>query len=223
MRYADAYAKLLELEGTKFTDYAFDKGGATAYGVTQTAYTNYRLKMGYGQQSVSLITNAEAYDLYYKEYWLPSKAYLLPDGVDFALFQAYVNAGPKAVKWLQQVVGTTQDSVIGPNTLAAVSAYAAKNGTAALVDSFLAIQKEHYDTRVKEDATQVANYNGWLNRISRTYGFISDSLTSAGQVVASAASSVASYVTKNPGTTALAFVIPAILFFYHPSLQEKAG
>lgn len=217
MRYEEAFLKLIQLEGVKYTNYAADLGGGTAYGVTQTAYTTYRTKMGLSQQTVALITHSEAYDLYYREYWLPSHAYQMPDGVDFVLFQAYVNAGPKAIKWLQEAVGVVQDGAVGPKTLQGVADYSAKYGTKALVTSFLEIQKRHYEKRVAEDLTQGQFYKGWLNRISETYAYVSGSLTSAGQAVASAASSVvasaSAFVKKNPMESAMMIGLPILLFF----------
>jgi lysozyme family protein len=50
----------------------------------------------------------------------------LPDGVDFAVFDFAVNSGvSRAAKYLQAVVGVTQDGQIGPATIQATKTYVA--------------------------------------------------------------------------------------------------
>lgn len=67
------------------------------------------------------ITDAEIHTVYYTNYWLKSRCNQLPSGVDYAVFDAAINSGPRrAAKWLQEAVGVKKDGVIGPQTLKAV-------------------------------------------------------------------------------------------------------
>jgi lysozyme family protein len=61
--------------------------------------------------------------LYRRKYWDKIQGDNLPDGLDYAVFDAAINSGPgRAAKWLQTVAETTPDGAIGPKTLAAINA-----------------------------------------------------------------------------------------------------
>lgn len=100
-----------------FVDHPKDPGGATNFGITQrVARAN-----GY-QGDMRSLPLATALAIYKKDYWDPIKADQLPDALRFHVFDAAVNSGPgQAVKWLQRAAGTTQDGLIGPQTIAAAS------------------------------------------------------------------------------------------------------
>ena len=58
-----------------------------------------------------------------ERYWDKVKADELPAGLDYVVFDTAINSGPgRAVKLLQEVIGTTPDGAIGPLTLRAVAA-----------------------------------------------------------------------------------------------------
>ena len=96
MNFDTAFTKLLKFEG----DYSNDKddpGGATRYGITeQVAREN-----GYSGSMRELpVDFAKA--VYKRKYWDKIKGDELPNGIDYACFDAAINSGPgRAVKWLQ--------------------------------------------------------------------------------------------------------------------------
>ncbi|UVK49538.1 glycoside hydrolase family 108 protein (plasmid) [Mesorhizobium sp. AR07] len=82
------------------------------------------------------ITTDELNDIYDKQYWDAVKGDLLPDGVDYVVFDGAVNSGPgRSIMWLQQALRPVYtgkiDGVIGLGTLIALKAV---NDNDALID-----------------------------------------------------------------------------------------
>ncbi len=64
------------------------------------------------------LTDAKIAEIYRARYWLKVRGDDLPSGVDLVTFDGGVNSGPsRSVKWLQAVLGETQDGIAGPITL----------------------------------------------------------------------------------------------------------
>lgn len=81
----------------------------------------------------------EEFRLYRRFYWDAVAGALLPDGIDYAVFDFAVNSGPgRAAKYLQAVLGVVQDGRVGPATLAAAGAKPAGVVIDALCDVRLA-------------------------------------------------------------------------------------
>ena len=69
------------------------------------------------------LTRDEATRIYKAQYWDTVRGDDLPVGVDYCTYDYSVNSGPgRAARELQRVVGVVVDGVVGPATLAAVSA-----------------------------------------------------------------------------------------------------
>lgn len=90
--------------------------------------------------------------------------------VQAMLFEYGVNAGiSKAVKILQEVVGTTIDGDLGPKTKAAVK----KVSVDTLIDRFTIEKVEMYTNLAN---TNPGKYNlylrGWMNRAIKTYQWL---------------------------------------------------
>ena len=115
MNFEQAFTVLLKHEGG-YSNHVDDRGGATMWGITEAvARAN-----GYTGEMRNLPIEF-AKRVYRAAYWDAVRADELPEGVRFSVFDAAVNSGVKrAVRWLQEAVGTTADGVIGPKTLAAV-------------------------------------------------------------------------------------------------------
>jgi len=68
------------------------------------------------------MTLVRAKDIYQRDYWWKAGCDLVPECVKFDLFDTAVNAGPgTAIRMLQKALGVTQDGVIGPKTMQAIS------------------------------------------------------------------------------------------------------
>lgn len=105
-----------------YVDHPSDPGGATNLGVT--IHTAKRLGLdvdGDGdvdKDDVRLFDYEIVAPVYKAQYWDKVRGDDLPSGVDWAVCDWGVNAGPpRAAKGLQRVVGATADGVIGPMTL----------------------------------------------------------------------------------------------------------
>ena len=117
-----ALRALLKHEGG-FSNHPADPGGMTNLGVTKTVWEEW---VGHevDEKTMRALTPEIVGPMYKAKYWDKIKGDDLPDGVDYAVFDAAVNSGPgRAAKWLQACVGVEQDGGIGPKTLQAVFAF----------------------------------------------------------------------------------------------------
>ncbi|WP_404927166.1 glycoside hydrolase family 108 protein [Mesorhizobium sp. ORM16] len=134
-REKESLAKVLAHEGG-YVNHPADPGGPTNKGVTQRVYDGYRKGKGLAKRSVKSITMDEVGEIYDRQYWDAVKGDLLPDGVDYVVFDGGVNSGPgRSIMWLQQALRPIYtgpiDGVMGVGTLAALKAV---NNNDALID-----------------------------------------------------------------------------------------
>jgi lysozyme family protein len=123
--YAQSLKQVLKYEGG-YVDHPQDPGGPTNKGVTQAVYDSWRKSQNLPIQSVRNIADSEVAAIYKNLYWDRISGDSLPTGVDFAVFDFAVNSGvDRAAKYLQAVVGVTQDGQIGPATIQATKDYVA--------------------------------------------------------------------------------------------------
>lgn len=121
--FESALQAVLHHEGG-FVNHPSDPGGMTNLGVTKAVWEEW---VGHpvDEKAMRALTPAEVAPMYKAKYWDKIKGDDLPEGVDYAVFDAAVNSGPgRAAKWLQACVGVDPDGGIGPKTLAAVVKFA---------------------------------------------------------------------------------------------------
>lgn len=110
---------LLHHEGG-FVNHPKDPGGMTNLGVTRKVLEEF-----YGhevsEQQMRDLTPREVKPLYREKYWDRIRGDELPAGVDWFTFDWAVNSGvSRASKALQQIIGVSDDGIIGSGTLRAV-------------------------------------------------------------------------------------------------------
>lgn len=116
---------ILKNEGG-FVDDPDDPGGRTNFGITQETYQNWH-DAHYNSSEVVDVKNISTEDvsLIYNGYYVECGADrigIVNPGLGIQLFDCAVNCGiGTAVKMLQKVLGTLQDGMIGPATLAMVN------------------------------------------------------------------------------------------------------
>lgn len=111
-----AFDRLLGHEGG-YSNHPSDPGGETMWGITARVAR----AQGYTGAMRDMPRDV-AKSIYRKMYWGACRCDELPEPAAFLVFDAAVNSGVRqAVMWLQAAVGTTQDGVIGPATLAATA------------------------------------------------------------------------------------------------------
>ncbi len=141
-------------------DDANDHGGRTAHGIIQREYDGFRARHDLPRQDVWKITAAEYTEIYHDRYWTPW-CDRLPAGIDYAFFDAAVNAGPAAAaRTLQRVLGVRVDGFMGDITLAAARPASAADAE-GLIHRFCAARRAFYRA-----LAQFPRYGrGWLARV----------------------------------------------------------
>ena len=161
-------------EGGKVDD-PTDRGGRTAYGVTQATYDAFRAKRGLPDKDVWDIPQEDVDAIYWEMFWKPSKCDILPDPLDLVVFDSAVQHGPsRALKWLQSALGVTPDGSFGPKSVQALQEEIGAGMTDSLVEAFLSIRDSFYADIIKRDMTQSKFKNGWANRMASLRSEVSD-------------------------------------------------
>ena len=90
----------------------------------------------------------------------------MPDGLDLMLFDFGVNAGPgRAAKFLQKLLGVTQDGGIGPQTLGALQSAIGEDKvtqTREMVKKYQSMRQEYYEGLSTFDTFG----RGWTRRVN---------------------------------------------------------
>lgn len=142
----EALSLVLKHEGG-YVNHALDPGGATNLGITIGTAKRYGVDMdGDGDTDIidiKKLTVAAASKIYRGEYWNKVGGDMLPSGLDYAVFDFGVNSGvSRAGKYLQALVGVTQDGQIGPKTVAAIDGKNVADLINKLCDNRLAFLKK---------------------------------------------------------------------------------
>lgn len=149
-----AFRILIEKEGGYFND---PRGGETKYGISKKQYPHLDIKN---------LTLEQAKEIYYRDYWIPSKAYLMPEQLAILHFDTAVNTGIKTASIILQKALNKQgfnlkvDGIIGEKTLSAVK----KADLNRLLADYTIERAKYYaqigDTRF---------LRGWINRSISVY------------------------------------------------------
>jgi lysozyme family protein len=111
MNFDRAVALILTLEGGYTMD-PNDPGGETNFGISKRSYPDLDIKN---------LTEAQAREIYLRDFWTPCQCGAYPNGLDLLVFDAAVNQGVSAaIRMLQTELGVQTDGVVGPATIAAL-------------------------------------------------------------------------------------------------------
>lgn len=162
--YPRAFDAMIQHEGSKYTDIAADRGGATKYGVTQDTLSRW-LHRPATKAEVKALT-LDAVKPIYKAFYANAVRFdELPSGIDFLAFDWAVNSGSsRAAKKLQQLVAIDDDGYIGPATIAAVNA-AYRRDPIKLIRDYAGMREAFFRSIIKNDPSQVKFEKGWMRRI----------------------------------------------------------
>ena len=157
-----AFDLVLKSEGGYSNDNS-DHGGETNLGVTRAAWGEYKgrpIRDGEMRQ----LTRDMVKPFYKSQYWDKVRGDDLPAGLDYAVFDFAVNAGPgRAAKFLQRAVGVSEDGILGPATMAAVQ----RVNAAEVLAQFSAAKESFYKGLVDRDPAQRRFIKGWLARVDQ--------------------------------------------------------
>jgi lysozyme family protein len=154
-------AVVLHHEGG-FVNHPKDPGGITNLGVTKAVYEAW---VGYPvtERIMRGLTVSHVQTLYKVKYWDAVRAGDLPAGLDLCVFDFAVNAGPyRSAKYLQRMVGVTEDGKIGPRTLSAVTQYVRGAGLSVAISKFQDMRRNYY----RQLGTFPTFGKGWLRRVA---------------------------------------------------------
>lgn len=155
-----SFDRVIKSEGG-YTNDPNDHGGETNLGVTKANWEQYVGRPAQPGEMLSL-TPAMVEPLYRADYWDKCRCDELPAGVDYAVFDFSVNAGPgRSIRYLQRAAGVTDDGQLGPGTMAAVKA----EDPHTLLTLFSQQKIGFYQRIVARDASQEKFLKGWLNRV----------------------------------------------------------
>ncbi len=153
MNFDEAFTALMGNEGS-YSCHPEDPGAETMWGVTARVAR----QAGYMGNMRDLPLDT-AKQIARNQYWNAVRADELPSTVRFDVFDASYNSGPKqAIKWLQRAVGSTEDGLFGPGTMAAVD----KTDPDVIYRRFNGYRLRFYTSL----PTWGAFGKGWVNRIA---------------------------------------------------------
>ena len=102
---------LIQREGGYVCD-PDDSGGETKFGIS---------KRSYPALNIGELTEGQARDIYFSDFWTPAGCDGMPQVVAEIVFDFAVTSGVgRSVRALQQAAGVTIDGDVGPRTLAAI-------------------------------------------------------------------------------------------------------
>ena len=130
-----------------------DPKGLTKYGISQRSYP---------ELDIAHLAQADAEDIYFRDFWTYIKCGELPDGLDLSVLDFGINAGPlNAEITMQRLVGIVQYQPIGPETLHAIATCGISNK--ALVDRYAQARMRFYQYLQSWRTFG----SGWTSRVER--------------------------------------------------------
>lgn len=161
MSFDVAFKKILEHEGTIFTDRANDAGGPTKFGITLKTYQG--VVPTATSFTIEHLTQDQAYVFYKNQFWYAMKLDSVNDAkLAVVIFDLGVNTGVvHAANLLQQVCNCVPDGIIGPATINAVNTRSGPTVCLQLVH----LQSQAYVKLAIKRPSDLVNLNGWNNRI----------------------------------------------------------
>jgi len=157
MSFSSVIEMVLHHEGG-YVNHPNDPGGETKYGISKRAYP---------EIDIANLTEEDAEEIYFKEYWSKIKGEDLPSGVACVVMDYGVNSGiSRASKALQRACGIEKgDVIIGPHSLAAVWATVKDKGEKQVIDEVTNTRREF----IRSLSTYETFGKGWERRITETH------------------------------------------------------
>ena len=146
-----------------FSNNVLDSGGATNKGITLGTFRYY-----YGSKKtvndLKNITDKQWLDIFRRGYWNKWKAdEIVSDKVALVLVDWIFNSGSACIRPAQQVIGTTADGIVGPQTIAKINS----QDSESLYRKLMERRNRYYVSIVKNKSSQLAFLEGWENRLLR--------------------------------------------------------
>ena len=151
---------ILKWEGG-FVNDPNDSGGATNKGVTLATFRRYKGESA-SVDDLKAITDEDWNAIFKTMYWDKVKANEInSQAVANLLVDWYWMSGTNAIKYVQRLIGTTEDGIVGKQTLARLNA----KGD-GLVLPIYNYRKDFYHRIVASRPSQKRFLRGWINRLN---------------------------------------------------------
>lgn len=133
------------------------------YGITQTAYDEWRVSRSMQERPIGQIELDEAKAIYHERYWTPGRCAELPQPLDLLHFDTAVNCGlGTANRMLQTCLNMTViDGIIGQRTLAAVGT----NDPIVVAARYCNQRSTRYVVLAMSKPALKKYLRGWLHRV----------------------------------------------------------
>ncbi len=153
----DAIQTVLKHEGG-IVDHEHDPGGLTNMGISSRSYPNVDIRN---------LTQQEAMDIYYKDFWLRFRIDELPLNIRKIVFDGVVNMGMGMIKVLQTTVNRKGgklkvDGRIGKNTIKYTNKFKPEP------DRLRAYRVRYYINLIRRNPRLESFYYGWYKRAIAT-------------------------------------------------------
>lgn len=141
-----------------YVNHPTDPGGETKYGISKRAYPDV---------DIAALTEEDAEEIYYRDYWSRIKGDDLPAGVSCVVMDYAVNSGiSRASKALQAACGIKNgDGIIGPHTLSATWVTVRNYGHKYVIDA-VTDQRRGF---IRNLSIYETFGKGWERRITETH------------------------------------------------------
>ena len=153
MSFQEIIIEVLEHEGGYVND-PDDKGGETNFGISKRWYPDLDIKN---------LSKQEAINIYYTDYWVPSKAEAVNNNLQATYFDMVINMGQhQAVLILQEAINSVksskiaEDGIIGKQTIGNTHKVSKKR-----LQAFRCL---YYSKIVMDNPSQYKFYYGWWKR-----------------------------------------------------------
>ena len=162
---ADFYSyapRLRKWEGNKFVCDPDDYGGATKGGVTLTTF---REVFGKDRtvEDLKNMTEGQWQIVMKDRFWNRCRADQIHNQSVAEIFVDWcVHAGLTKIKFVQEMVGTTPDGIVGPRTIAAINAADQE----ALHRSIKLTRAHRFLDQIDAKSSQMKYFNGWFRRLA---------------------------------------------------------
>lgn len=160
MTFNKALETILHHEGG-FANHPKDPGGVTMLGVTKRVWEEWTGKPA-TIADMRALTPERVAPLYKARYWDKVRGNDLPAGLALCVFDFAVNAGvSRAGRYLQRLVGASQDGIVGRGTLQAVQAFVTAHGVPEAIRRYQQMRRDYY----RQLPTFKTFGRGWLRRV----------------------------------------------------------
>ena len=175
--FKNAIKYILNVEGG-YSDYNSSTGDPrTNLGIIQSEYDEYRSDKGLEKQSVRNITVDEAKEIYFDNYWVPTKSetiYKSFTKTAIAIFDFAVNSGLSGASSLVAKTLDIQNTRFDNNMVNQIMMAAGTIGDSQLVSNLIQKRRINYQDIIKRKPQKSVYGPGWQNRMNKLENFTED-------------------------------------------------